>query len=264
MAALYLDSSAFPQIFGILALRFPPLDQKFVAHLGLLQCNGLWKELVGNFQSFTKAETLTQHSLDSVLQCNSTWIARPAGTPKLEQNLAIMEPSELNIATIFLDWWSNSCFQELLDHADDLAIVLIVCQWVNLIAFLSTLFSCLECYCVHEWLSRRYRLGYQGEYFRLNVCPWCCAVFGNCYEIGSKEDWRYTIDIEEICGQGWWIRRLKGWSRRGIFEERGGEAFGQDPRVRLEFKGLHQISFAFCVYVIIACLHRHLGYLRFG
>jgi hypothetical protein len=82
-----------------------------------------------------------QHGLNPILQRNSARIARPASPSQLEQHHPIVKTPELNIAPIFLNGGPNPRLQQLLDHAHDLAVVLIVAQRIFLPAFLGVLLA---------------------------------------------------------------------------------------------------------------------------
>lgn len=181
-----------------------------------------------------------KHRLDTIAQGNGTRIASAASTAQLQHDNAITEPTELNITTIFLDGGPDASLQELLDHADNLIVLLTEAQRLLLATFLCMLPGLLDG--ADDSLAGCDRLRDETEYLGLDVGPVGIACLGHGDEFRSVEDGRDTFDVQQVCGQGRWVGRGDGGARGEILEERGREVFREDGVVRDEFQGLCCLS----------------------
>ena len=120
-----------------------------------------------------RTDIVHKHALNTVLQGDGARVASSASTAELQKDLAIHETSEFNVATIFLNSRANTSLEQLFNHADNLAVVLVVFQRV-LLSWL--LFAILSCHSVHQRLTRCDGLGNQAEDLRLDVGPRCGGI----------------------------------------------------------------------------------------
>lgn len=186
-----------------------------------------------------------KHGFNAIPQGNGTRIASPASTAQLQHDNAIAEPPELNITTILLDRRPDTSFQELLDHADNLIVLLVEAQRLLLATFLCMLPSGLLDG-TDNGLAGSDGLRDETEHLGLDVGPVGIARLGHGDEFRSVEDGRHTVDVQQVRGQRRWVGRGDGGSRREIFEERGREVLGEDGMVRDEFQGLFLCQFNEC------------------
>lgn len=110
-----------------------------------------------------------KHALNASLQSDCARVASSASTAQLQKNLAIHKASELDITTIFLDSRADTGLEQFLDHADNLAVVLVELQRVLLDCLR---FAALAGDCVYKRLSRCHSLSDQSKDFGLDMWPW--------------------------------------------------------------------------------------------
>lgn len=72
-----------------------------------------------------------QHALDPVLQRHRARIAGPARPPELQEHLPVLEAAEIDIPAVLLDRGADPRLEELLDHADNLAVFLAVAERIG-------------------------------------------------------------------------------------------------------------------------------------
>lgn len=145
-----------------------------------------------------------KHRLNTVLQSHSAGVTSTASTAQLQHNNTVLESLEIDITTVLLDGGTNSCLEKLLDHADNLVIVLVVGERV-LATFLVKIGSTFDA--GHNGLTRRHGLRDDAEDLGLDVRPVGIARFRHSDEVDSIEDRGDTLDIEQFSGEGRWV----GW-----------------------------------------------------
>lgn len=179
-----------------------------------------------------------EHALDAVLERHSAAIARATRATQLQQNLPIDETAEIDIAAVFLDSGADAGLEELLDHADDLAVVLVVGEGVDLGALLAALVVGVG-HGVDDGLARRHELADEGEDLGLDVRPRRRAVLGYRDVVCAEENGGYAVDVEEGRGERGGVRRRERRARREVLE--GGDGFREDSLVGFEFEGLGRL-----------------------
>lgn len=65
-----------------------------------------------------------EHVLDAILQCNSAGVTGSACPSELEHYHSVFKATKFNIATVLLNRWSDSGFQQFLDHGDNLTVII--------------------------------------------------------------------------------------------------------------------------------------------
>ena len=183
-----------------------------------------------------------QHALDAVLERDSARVARPAGAAQLEVDVAVDEAAELDITAVFLDGGADARLEQLLDHADDLAVVLVVCQAVLLLGGQAGGRDLLPVGADlpdgrllahrHDLLARRDGLGDEAEDLGPDVRPVGVGGLGHGDEVGAVEDGRHAVDVHELRRQRRRVRRRNGRARVQVFEEGRREVLGQHGVVR--------------------------------
>lgn len=94
-----------------------------------------------------------QHALNAVLERDCARVARPTRPTQLEQDLTILEAAELDVAAVLLDGRPHARVEQLLDHADDLGVVLVVREAVDVLGCLAVLGSGFLCDGVDDGLA---------------------------------------------------------------------------------------------------------------
>jgi hypothetical protein len=178
-----------------------------------------------------------QHALNTILQRNSARIARPARAAQLQHNLPVDKPAELDVAAVLLDRGADAGFEELLDHGDDFLILRVVFGRFAEPA-LAVLFAIFLRDGVDDRMATRNSLSDQREDLWLDVRPGRGGVLGDGDVVAAVEDALDAVDVEEIGGEGRGVWRREGGARREVFEEGGGEVFGEDLVVGAEFEGV--------------------------
>lgn len=180
-----------------------------------------------------------QHRLNAILQRHSARVASPASAPQLQHDNTILKTPQLDITTILLDRGADTGLQQLLDHADNLIVLLVKGERVAHTTFLSAL-RAIGLHSGHDRLAGRHGLRDQAEDLRLDVCPLRVAGLGHGDKVGAIEDGGHALDVEELgCERGrvWWRERR---TRGEVFEESGREALGKDAVVRNELQSLNK------------------------
>lgn len=175
-----------------------------------------------------------EHPLDTILEGDCAGVARSAGTAKLQLHVAVFEAPEVNIATILLDRRPDSSLQELLDHADNLAVIFVVRQAV----LFHLLIALLPLRHVDKLLAGCDCLGNQGEDLWSNVGPVRIPCLGDGDEVCAVKHRRDAINVHELRGERRRVWRRDGRPRVKIFDERRVEVFGHDSVVWQEFESI--------------------------
>lgn len=162
----------------------PLLQSQFLLKLGKLLHGHLLLFIQHLFNALTLFNIVHEHALDAVLERDCAGVTGPASTSQLEQDLAIDETPELNVSTVFLDGGSDAGFKQLLDHADDLAVVLVVRETVFLAAFVGPRGSARA----DDGLAGCDGLCDQAEDLGLDVRPGYGGVLADGDVVGSVED----------------------------------------------------------------------------
>lgn len=160
-----------------------------------------------------------QHALDSVLQRHRARVARPACSAQLELDDSILEPAELDIATVLLDRGADPCLQQLLDHAHYLAVVLVVRQAILLVRLLRRFLPFIALHHVDDRLSRRDGLGDECKHLRADVRPVGVGRLGHRDEVGAVKDRGDSLDVHELRGQRRRVRWRNGATRVHVLDE---------------------------------------------
>lgn len=178
-----------------------------------------------------------QHAFDTILKRYCTRVAGAACASELQIHKAVLaEPAELDIATILLDSRADSRLEELLDHADDLVVVLVVGEAVNfLLDRLGTGGHLLD---GDDGLARGDGLGDEGKDLRADVGPVGVAGLCDGDEVGAVEDGGDAVNVHELGGERRGVRRRDGGARVEVLDERRGEALGQHAVVGQELEGV--------------------------
>lgn len=145
-----------------------------------------------------------KHRLDTVLQSHSAGVTSTASTTQLKHDNTILESLKINITTVLLDGGTDSRLEKLLDHADNLIVILVVGERV-LTTFLVDVGGTFDA--CNDGLTRCHGLRDDAEDLGLDVCPVRIASFRHGNEVGSVEDGGDTLDIEEFGGEGRWVWR---------------------------------------------------------
>ena len=143
-----------------------------------------------------------QHRLNAVLQGNGAGIASTASTAQLQHNNTILESLEIDITTVLLDGGTDSRLEELLDHADNLVVILVVGERV-LATFLVNVGGTFDA--GHDGLARCHGLRDDAEHLGLDVRPVRIAAFRHGDEVGTVENGCHTLHIEQSGGEGRWV-----------------------------------------------------------
>jgi hypothetical protein len=156
-----------------------------------------------------------QHAFDAILQCDRTRVASSARTAQLQRHNAILEPAKLNVATVLLNSRPDTGLQELLDHADNFTVVLVVRQTVLLGSGIS--FFTLDH--VDDSLAAGDGLCDESKDLRPNMRPIHIRRFCDCDEIAAVEDAGYSINVHELRGQWRGMRRRDCRARIHVLDE---------------------------------------------
>ena len=183
-----------------------------------------------------------QHGLNAVLEGDGAGVAGAAGAPQLQQDHAVLEAAELDVAAVLLDGGPYAGLEELLDHADDFAVVLVVGQAVLLHGGVLRAGrrgapigprSCavLAGHC-HQLLPRGDGLGDQAEDLGLDVGPAGVAGLGDGDEVGAVEYGGDAVDVHQLGGERRRVGRGDGAPRVEVLDEAGRDALREHPVVR--------------------------------
>lgn len=183
-----------------------------------------------------------QHALDTILQRHGAGIARPARTAELQQHgTLVREPAELDIAAVFLDSRPYPRLEQLLDHADDLAVVLVVRQAVGLLGGAigrRTGTALLVRRDGDDGLARGDGLGDEGKDLGTDMRPVRVGGLVHGDEVGAVEDRGDAVNVHELGGQRGRVGRRDGGARVEVLDEGGGEGVGEDAVIREELYGV--------------------------
>jgi len=141
-------------------------------------------------------DVVHEHALDAILQCNCARIARPTSSPQFQKHITVLEPPELDIATIFLNGRSNASFQKLLDHSDYLTIAFVVAEGVLLANFMAS-FSGSVVYRIDNLLTQSHGLRNQTEYLGFQMGPVGVSGFGDGDKVRAVKHRGNSINIEQ-------------------------------------------------------------------
>ena len=177
-----------------------------------------------------------QHALDTVLERHRARIARPARSAQLELNNSILEPAELDIATVLLNSRANPRLQQLLDHAHHLAIVLVVRQAILLVRLLCILLALPALHHVNDRLTGSNSLGDERKHLRADVGPVGVGRLGHGDEVGAVEDRGDAVNVHELRGQWRRVGRRNGAARVHVLDEGRLDRFRDDLGVGQELE----------------------------
>lgn len=177
-----------------------------------------------------------QHALDTILERDGARVTGSAGAPQLQLDIAIVKAPKLNIATVLLDSGADPRLKQLLDHADDLVVILVVGEAVLLGAGGGRLLGRRRLLHGDNGLARGDGLGDEGKDLGSDVRPVGVAGLGDGDEVGAVKYRRDAINVHQLGGQ---LRRVGGRNRRPrvqVLDKRRGEALGQYAVVRQELE----------------------------
>lgn len=138
-----------------------------------------------------------QHALDTILERYCAGITCPASPAQLQFDKAVIKPPEFNVTAILLDGRSDPCLQQLLDHANNLAVILVVSQAV----FFDILVSVLAFRNIDNGLTRGDCLGNEGKYLGPDMRPIRIPCLGDCDEVCAVEHGRDAVNVHELGGK---------------------------------------------------------------
>lgn len=191
-----------------------------------------------------EAHIVHQHALNAILQRHGAGVTCSACPPQLEQNIAILKAPILDIAAILLNRRPDPRLQQLLDHADHLAVVLVIGQAVHLATRLGALavggggVPCLLLHDIDNPLPARNGLGDERKHLGPNVRPVRIGVLGHGDEVGAVEDGLDAVNVHELRGEWGRVGGRDGASRVEVLDEGGGEVLGEDAVVGEELEGV--------------------------
>lgn len=197
-----------------------------------------------------QAHIVHQHALNAILQSHRAGVTSSAGTSQLEQHIAILKSPVFDIATVLLNGRPDPRLQQLLDHTDHLAVILIVREAVHLATGLSPfpavvgsrstntgpIFVVLLLRDVDDRLPGRDGLGDEREDLGADVRPVGVGVLGHGDKVSAVEHSLHAVNVHELRGQRGRVRGRDGAPRVEVLDERGRERLGEDAVVGEEFE----------------------------
>jgi hypothetical protein len=141
-----------------------------------------------------------QHALNTILEGNSTRIAGAASASQTQVHVSlVIETPEVNISTVFLDGWSNSCLKKLLDHPNNLAIILVVRKTILLGFYSGLAFSALGD--SDNFLACSDSLRNEGKDLGSDMCPIRISSLCDSDKVGAVENRSDSVYIHKLGGE---------------------------------------------------------------